>query len=61
MWAQKHNGCKTWGSNSWLLEQSSRILTPVVRVVLACWGSLSGKAQELVDIAYPTAQPHCSD
>jgi hypothetical protein len=55
MWAQEHNGCKTWGSNSWLLEQSSRVLTPVVRVGLACWGSLSCNAQTLVDIEYPIA------
>jgi hypothetical protein len=52
MWAQEHNGCKTWGGNSWLLEQSSCVLTPVVHVVLACWRSLSGNAQALVDMAY---------
>jgi hypothetical protein len=52
MWAQEHDGCKTWGSNSCLLEQSSRALTPVIRVVLVCWGSFPSNAQVLVDIAY---------
>jgi hypothetical protein len=52
MWAQEHDGCKTWGSNSCLLEQSSRALTPAVRVVLVCWGSFPGNAQVLVDITY---------
>jgi hypothetical protein len=52
MWAQEHDGCKIWGSNSCLLEQSSRALTPTVRVVLVCWGSFPGNAQVLVDIAY---------
>jgi hypothetical protein len=38
--AQEHNGCKTWGNNSLLLEQSSYALTFVVRVVLVCLGKL---------------------
>jgi hypothetical protein len=61
MWAQEHNGCKTWGSNTWLLEQSSCALTLVVRVVLVCWGSFPSNAQVLVDIAYPTAWAYYSD
>jgi hypothetical protein len=61
MWAQEHNGCKTWGSNSWMLEQSSYALIPVIRIVLACWGSFPGNAQVLVDIAYPTARAYYSD